>query len=174
MILLDIIVKANQLIDYRREYNDKENIDSYKYTVNDDRSATVSFDVYNTNYTYGVVEVFDENGNMKDAVLIEKMTSSNTSIKEAVWDNIGYLVRDIIDGDLLSYRQESGYTKKASVSVKIPQNGYIKICTDPENSLIVGLVNSVDGLMSMASLAGDIKDFDVNSKEFSEKMTKNF
>lgn len=146
-------------------------IDSYKYTVNDDQSATVSFDVYNSNYTYGVVEVFNENGNMKDAVLIEKMTSSNTGIKEAIWDNIGYLVRDIIDGDLLSYRQESGYTKKTSVSVKIPPNGYIKICTDPENSLIVGLVNSVDGLMSMASLAGDIKDFDVNSKEFSKKLT---
>ena len=147
-------------------------VDSYEYTVNDDQSATVSFDVYNTNYIYGVVEVFDENGNMKDAVLIEKMTSSNTSIKEALWDNIGYLVRDIVDGDLLSYRQESGYSKKTSVSVKIPKNGYIKITTDPENSLIVGLVNSVDGLMSMASLAGDIKDFDINSKEFSQKLTK--
>ncbi len=146
-------------------------IDSYKYTVNGDQSATVSFDVYNTNYTYGAVEVFDENSNMKDAVLVEKMTSSNTGIKEALWDNIGFLVRDIIDGDLLSYRQESGYSKKTSVSVEIPKNGYIKICTDPENSLIVGLVNSVDGLMSMASLAGDIKDFDVNSKEFSEKLT---
>lgn len=147
-------------------------IDSYKYTVNDDQSAAVSFDVYNTNYTYGVVEVFDENGNMKDAVLIEKMVSSNTSIKEAVWDNIGYLVRDIIDGDLLSYRQESGYSKKTSVSVKIPRNGYIKICTDPEKSFLVGFVNAVDSLMSMASLAGDIKNFDVNSKEFSEKLTK--
>lgn len=146
-------------------------IDSYQFTVNDDQSAAVSFDVYSTNYTYGAVEVFDENGNMKDAVLIEKMTSGNTSIKEAVWDSIGYLVRDIIDGDLLSYRQESGYTKKTSVSVTIPKNGYIKICTDPEKSLIVGLVNSVDGLMSMASLAGDIQDFDVNSQEFSKKLT---
>ncbi len=147
-------------------------IDSYEYTVNDDQSATVSFDVYNTNYIYGAVEVFDPNGNMKDAVLIEKMTSSNTSIKEALWDNIGYLVRDIIDGDLLSYRQESGYSKKTSVSVKIPKNGYIKISTDPKNSLIVGLVNSVNVLMSMASLAGDIKDFDANSREFTQKLTK--
>ena len=147
-------------------------IDSYEYTINDDQSATVSFDVYNTNYIYGVVEVFAENGNMKHATLIEKMTSSNTSIKEALWDNVGYLVRDIFDGDLLSYRQESGYSKKTSVSVKIPKNGYIKITNDPEKSLLVGFVNSVDCLVSMASLSGDIKDFDVKSKEFSQKLTK--
>lgn len=147
-------------------------IDSYQYIVNADQSATVSFDVYNTNYTYGAVEVYDENGNIKDAVLIEKMTSSNTSIKEALWDNIGYLVRDIIDGDVLSYRQESGYSKRTDISVIIPKNGYIKITNDPENSLLVGFVNSVDGLMSMASLAGDIKEFSFNSVEFAKKLTK--
>lgn len=146
-------------------------IDSYQYTVNADQSAVVTFDVYNTNYTYGAVEVYDENGNMKDAVLIEKTFSSNTSIKEALWDNIGYLARDIIDGDFFSYRQETGYSKKTSVSVKIPKNGYVKITNDPENSLIVGFVNSVDCLMSLVSLAGDAKDYKVNSKEFSEKLT---
>ncbi len=146
-------------------------IDSYKYTVNEDQSATVSFDVYNTNYSYGAVEVYYEDGHMSGAVLIEKMTSNNTSIKEAVWDNVGCLVRDAFDGDFLSYRQESGYSKKTSVIVEIPKNGYIKISTDPEKSLIVGLVNSVDSLMSIVSLAGDLKDFDVNSGEFSKKLT---
>ncbi len=146
-------------------------IDSFSYEVNDDQSATVKFDVYNTNYSYGAVEVCDKDGKVKHAVLIKKMSSSNTSIKKAVWDNIGYLIRDIRDGDLLSYRQESGFSKKTPVTVRIPKNGYIKISTDPSNSLIVGLVNSADILMSMASIAGDIKDYDVNSEAFAEDLT---
>lgn len=146
-------------------------IDSYSYRVNDDKTATVSFDVYNTNYTYGVVEVYNENGVLKDAVLIKKMSSNTTSIKKALWDNTGCLIRDIIDGDLLSYRQESGYSKRTPINVKIPENGYIKICNDPKNSTIVSIINSVDVLMSIGKLADKVKNYDVNSEVFSEKLT---
>lgn len=146
-------------------------VDSYEYTVNEDQSATISFDVYNTNYSYGTVEVFDENGNLKDAVLIDKMTSSNTGFKEAVLDNLGYLVRDIFQGDLLSYRQESGFSKMTSVCVKVPKNGYITICMDPEESSVVGLVNYADLLLSMLDLTGEITGFSAKSKEFSGKLT---
>lgn len=146
-------------------------VDSYEYTVNEDQSATISFDVYNTNYSYGTVEVFDENGNLKDAVLIDKMTSSNTGFKEAVLDNLGYLVRDIFQGDLLSYRQESGFSKMTSVCVKVPKNGYITICMDPDESPVVGLVNYADLLLSMLDLTGEITGFSAKSKEFSGKLT---
>lgn len=146
-------------------------IDNYKYTVHDDQSATVSFDVYNTNYSYGAVEIFDENGKLKDAVLISKMTSSNTSFKEAVLDNLAYLVRDLCQGDMFSYRQESGFSKMTPVSVKVPQNGYIKICTDPENSSIVGLVNYADLLLSMLDLTGEITGFSAKSDDFAGKLT---
>ena len=146
-------------------------VDSYEYTVNDDQSATVSFDVYNTNYSYGTVEVFDENGNMKDAVLIDKMTSSNTGFKEAVWDNFVYFVRDIFQGDLISYRQESGFSKLTSVCVNVPKNGYITICMDPDESSIVGLVNYADLLLSMLDFTGEITGFSAKSKEFSGKLT---
>ncbi len=146
-------------------------VDNYRYVINDDQSAKVSFDVYNTNYTYGIVEVFNSNGELKDAVLINKMTSSNTSIKTAVWDNVGYLISDFTDGDLFTYRQESGYSKHTPVSVKIPKNGYIKISNDPENSFIVGLINSADFLFSVGDLTNEITNFDINSPEFSKKLT---
>lgn len=146
-------------------------VDNYSYTINDDKTAMVSFDVYNTNYTYGVVEVCDAEGNVKDAILINKMSSNNTSIKQALWDNTCCLVRDLIDGDFLSYRQESGFSKKTSVSVKIPKNGYIKICNDPENSSIVNIVNSVDILMSLSSVANKVKNYNVNSEAFSRALT---
>lgn len=146
-------------------------VDNYKYEVNDNQSANVSFDVYNTNYTYGVVEVFNADGEIQDAVLINKMTSSNTSIKTAVWDNVGYLIRDLFDGNFLTYRQETGYSKWTPVSVQIPKNGYIKISNDPENSFIVNLVNSADLLLSLGSLANEIKNFDIDSPDFAKELT---
>lgn len=146
-------------------------IDSYSYTVNANKTATVSFDVYNTNYTYAVVEVYNSDGNLKDAVLIKKMSTNNTSIKKALWDNTCCLIRDMIDGDFLSYRQESGYSKKTSVTVEIPENGYIKICNDPQNSAIVSIVNSVDVLMSLGKLAKKVSNYDVNAEVFSEELT---
>lgn len=122
-------------------------IDNYSFTVNANKSASVSFDVYNSKYIYGTVEIYDVNGNLQKAVLIDKLSSSMTSMKEVLWNDVVYLVRDIWDGDLLSYRQESGFSKKTTIAVTIPENGYIKICNDPENSFIVGLVNSADLLM---------------------------
>lgn len=146
-------------------------VDNYNYSVGDNGTAKVSFDVYNTNYTYGVVEVYTENGTLKDAVLIKKMGSYNTSIKKALWDNMGCLIRDMIDGDFLSYRQESGFSKMTPVSVEIPQNGYIKICNDPQNSAVVNIVNSVDVLMLLGKLANKVKNYDVNAEVFSEELT---
>lgn len=146
-------------------------IDSYSYTVNADKTATVSFDVYNTNYTYGVVEVYSAEGKVKGAILISKMSTNNTSIKKALWDNSFCLIRDLMDGDFLSYRQESGFSKRTQVSVVIPENGYIKISNDPENSSIVGIINSVDILMSLGKLANKVKNYDVNSEAFSKALT---
>ena len=148
-------------------------VDSYQYSVNDDGSATVSFDIYNTNYTYGTVEVFDKNGNLDSVVLIDKMASSNTGIKEAVWDNVGYLIRDFFDGDFLTYRQESGYSVRTPVHVTIPANGYLRICTDPEESFIVGIVNAADIIMQFNEIAGKAQGFKANSKEFAQTLTTN-
>lgn len=131
----------------------------------------VSFDIYNTNYSYGVVEVLDEQFNVKDAVLIDKVVPGNTSIKVAVWDNVGYLVRDLFQGDFLTYRQESGYSKLTRVEIKVPENCYLKITTDPQSSSIVSLVNYADILLSTLELAGDANDFTSKSYDFSEALT---
>ena len=36
-------------------------IDNYSYAKNNDDSCTVSFDVYNTKYIFGAVEIYSEN-----------------------------------------------------------------------------------------------------------------
>lgn len=146
-------------------------IDGYRYEVNDNKTATVSFDVYNSNYTYGVVEVYNAQGNLKDGVLIEKMTPNNTSIKEVLWDGIGCFIKDIVDKNLLTYRQETSFSKKTPIKVEIPENGYIRICNNPEESYIVNIVNSVDVLMSLGKIVNKIKNYDVNSQDFVKKLT---
>ncbi|MBQ3182541.1 MAG: leucine-rich repeat protein [Clostridia bacterium] len=146
-------------------------IDNYDYTINDDRSATVTFDVYNTAYSYGIVESCDKNNKIYQAVLIDKYNFNNGSIKESVWDNTCCLVRDFIDGDFLTYRQESGYSIKTPVEITVPEGGYIYITMSSRESNILAVVNSIDLLMGIKDLTGDISDFDTSSKEYSQKLT---
>lgn len=147
-------------------------VDNYTYAVQADGRANVSFDVYNTNYIYGMVEIYDSNGQLKDAVMIDKVKNNATSIKGAVWDNFWCLARDIVDGDLLTYRQESGYSKKTSISVTIPKDGYIKITNDPQTSGLVSLVNGVDLTMQISSLNKKVSNYDPNDSGFVTELTK--
>ena len=49
-------------------------IDNYSVLEKNDKSFDVSFDVYNTAYIYGIVEVYDKNDNWIDAVPVKKMS----------------------------------------------------------------------------------------------------
>ena len=148
-------------------------IDNYAYEINkDNRTASVSFDVYNSSYIYGSVETYDENGRLKDVILIKKMSSSNTSMKGALWDNTSGLISDLKDGTIGSYRQKSGFSKKTSVKIEIPKDGYIKISNDPQDSAVVNIINSADLLIGIGKLAKTIKNFDVDSEVFSKALTK--
>lgn len=146
-------------------------IDNYRYSTASDGKTTVEFDVYNHNYIYGVVEVYNSKGILSDAVVIDKMTNLKGSIKETVWDGPYFLIEDIIEGDLFSYR-ESISSKHTHVEITIPKDGYIKITTDTINSSLVALLNGIDIAMSLRSAAGEIKGFDTNSKKYAEKITK--
>ncbi len=152
-------------------------VDSYKYELALDGSAQITFDVYNALYIYGAVEVYTASGDLYEVTLIDKMTSNDTSIKEVLWDSVGCLVRDFLDGDIGSYRQENNFSKKTSVSITVPKDGYIKITNDPKASLIVSVVNSVDLLLTIRSLAGDIENLDAKKdifmKDFSKELKTN-
>ena len=146
-------------------------MDNYSYIVNANKSATVSFDIYNTNYTYGVVETYNKSGKLQKAVLINKMEKNNTSIKKALWDNTKCLINDFANGNLLTYRQESGYPKKTSITVDIPEGGYIKISNDPYNTPLVAIINDVDMLISIGKLKNKIEANKIENEEFLEKLT---
>ena len=54
------------------------------------------------------------------------------------------LISDLKEGTIGSYRQKSGFSKKTSVKVEIPKEGYIKISNDPQDSAVVNIINSAD------------------------------
>ncbi len=148
-------------------------IDSFKYMVNYDKTVSVSFDVYNTNHSYGLIEIYNKDGSMYNAVIIDKMTNNASSIKESVWDNLCFVIRDLRDGDFFTYRQESGYSKKTSIEqITIPEGGYFKITTDISESFLLGFINGVDIMLGLKSIEGDIKEFDIKSRELADKITK--
>lgn len=146
-------------------------IDNYTYSVASNGQTTVSFDVYNRNYIYGAIEVYNGDGVLTDAIVIDKMTNNKGSIKKTVWDGPYCLIQDIIEGDIFTYR-ESISTKHTHAEVIIPKDGYIKITTDTMNSNLVAIINGLDIAMSLKGVVGDIKGFDTNSKVFAEKITK--
>ena len=146
--------------------------DEYTYKKNNDGSLSVSFDVYNTNYSYGAVIVYDANGKIYNASVIDKMQDGSTSIKGSVADNLRYLGSDIWNGNFLSYRQASGFSKKTSVNIKVPKNGCFKITMDDTESHLIGILNGADIVMSTASLVKSLNGYKQKSEEFTGKLTK--
>ena len=132
-------------------------IDSFEATVSDSGKAMVSFDVYNTNHSYAIVEIYDENGELYNAVLIDKMNYLNDSIKNVLWDGTACVVRDWYSGNLLTYKQETNVSKLTHVEIEIPKNGYIEITASSMESGLLAIVNGAD--LWLSSLAA-VKKFD--------------
>lgn len=147
-------------------------VDSFQATVDDSGKAKVSFDVYNTNHTYAIVEVYDENGDLYNAVLIEKMDYLNDGIKSVMWDGTGCVVRDVFLGNALTYKQETNFSKRTPVEIEVPKNGYIQITADSMESAILAVVNSADMLMATLSLLDKAEGYVDGDFEIPKRLTE--
>lgn len=145
-------------------------VDSFHANVTDNGKAFVSFDVYNTNHTYAVVEVYDENGDICSAALIDKMSYLNDGIKKVLWDGTGCVVRDVFSGNALTYKQETNFSQRTPVEVEIPKNGYIRITANSMESDILAIVNAADIVMASYSLAKDAGN--LNRLDFAKDLTE--
>ena len=146
-------------------------VDGFDY---DKKDNTVTFDVYNTVHIDGIVEVHDKSGNLVDAVLIEKFSDNNTSIKKAIVDNAKDIIDDFVNGNYLTYKQKTGYSKKTSVSISdFPKGGYLVITNDIYQSNLLAVVNMTDILFSIKGFiekASKIKQADIEN--YNKKLTK--
>lgn len=131
----------------------------------------VTFDVYNTNYVYAIVEVYEFNGELVNAILIDKRKDYSTSIYGVLGEGTAATVRGAFTGDLFNYRGEHNSTC-TSVELDIPSNGYIKITSDPCESDLLAIINGVDFLLAVKSFAGELEGYDPFDSEFADAFTK--
>lgn len=146
-------------------------IDNYQYTINDNFSVNVSFDVYNSSFVNGVIEVYDQNGNLKTAKLLDRRQSNNSSIKEVLFDKFGYLITDAINKETSTYRSQATFSKHTPVELTIPENGYLRITVDPCCSMLVYIINSLDLLLAITDLVDSFTSLPADSDEILSKVT---
>ncbi|MBR2715782.1 MAG: leucine-rich repeat protein [Ruminococcus sp.] len=149
-------------------------MDNYSYSVDENTGeATLSFNVYNSSFTYGAVEVYSADGKLVNAAIIDKYSYNSTSMKSIFFDNFCYLIGDVYEGNLFSptYYRSQIRSKKTSVSVIVPKGGYINITLDAYTSPVVNIANSIDLLLQTGELAGDLNGYKAQEKEFVSALT---
>ncbi len=137
-------------------------VDNFIKTVRADGSCSIAFDAYNENYTYGIVEVYDSNGELKDAVVIDKYKPDNTSIKEVLWDNGGSVVQLVnpFDNQTWQSYKNSAFSEETRVTLdSVPAGGYIRITPSSRESLLLCILNEIDIVLSTQDAIEKIAGF---------------
>ena len=114
-------------------------IENYEYIM-EDGEAHISFEALNTNSTFCTVEVREADGSLHSAELIGPMEYNPKSYM----NENGVYMTELTD---LSSKLETYY----DIDVIVPENGYVKICTSAEDSLLCGFINAAD-LVIMSAL----------------------
>lgn len=94
---------------------------------------SVSMDVYNSTGIYGAVDVYDANGKYLFSKRIDKFKLSEENLREVFWEAYG-LISDAVEGELLTYRQNSASAHTPISQLKVPKGGYIVISNNCNES----------------------------------------
>ena len=152
-------------------------VNNYRCEENGNKYV-VTFDVYNSMYHAGAVDIYDANGNWIKCEEISKYSMSTN-----MWDSIitepSFLISDGITGKLLTYEQHS-FAKHTFIDIEVPEGGYFTISNNFAESPGTFLFNSCDilydGTCTLIDAALDIKDNEVAISAFSgllkEKITE--
>ena len=130
--------------------------ENFKCTENSNGLHSISFDVYNTNYSYGAIEVYDSNGNF-----IEAKPFSPYSLGSGVGmvvDSFKYVLQDFTDWSEEWYRKEKN-AKHTSVRINVPKDGYFILSSDSKISDSVKLYNAMDIFVKSVFFASSL-DFE--------------
>ncbi len=119
-------------------------VNKYKYEKNKAGGYEVSFDVYNTLYMHGSVDVYDKDGHWIQSAKINKRTGI-TSLY-ATGESLLYLIDDAVQQKTFTY-EATTYTKKTGIKISVPEDGYFVISTNYADSPGVMLYNSIDFIM---------------------------
>ena len=116
-------------------------------------SYNVSFDVYNSKYYSGAVDIYDENGMWIGYEEIGKY--SNIS---GFWDTgeqAYFLISDTLTGKMLTYEQAS-FSKNTHIDIEVPEGGYFTISNNLSESPGAFFINAFEILFEGTSTAFDL------------------
>lgn len=122
-------------------------INQYQYTentVNGKKVNNVSFDVYNSNYSYGSVDVYDQNGKLIKITEINPRRGM-TSLFELP-STVCNMAADAVNAKTMSYTA-STYSEKTSINIDVPEGGYFTVSNNVFNSPGAMVFNSVDAMV---------------------------
>lgn len=121
--------------------------------VKSTNSYNISFDVYNSKYYSGAVDIYDENGMWMGYEEIDKY--SNIS---SIWDTgeqAYFLISDTITGKMLTYEQSS-FSKHTHIDIEVSEGGYFTISNNISESPGTFFINAFEILFEGTSTAFDL------------------
>lgn len=147
------------------DFNDKGIMYSGIFTTNykatrSGNGYNVTFDAYNECALAGAVEVYNGQGQLIQVEKISKFEQYQSGIKEVVQDGWNLLV-STFEGTVQHFTN-SMYSQKSSISVYIPDDGYMLITNNMSTSVAAYVYNAVDLSFWIYSKVKDVvKDDDV-------------
>ncbi len=104
-------------------------IDNFEHKINDDGTATANFDVYNMEHCYGVVDVYNGNGEIVESEFIDLFDGDYPT---DIFGHSEYLYKlsvSVASGQLFDIKEfkTEVKSKKTSISIDVPKNGYYVI-----------------------------------------------
>lgn len=129
----------------------------------------VSFNVYNQMCHAGVVEVYNEDGSLKEYVPIKRFDGGYVTSLWGTLETICDMAKDLVDRNTLSYK-DSTCSHKTEVSIDVPKGGKVVLTNDPLYSKSCAVVNMADFctevLLRGVSLIDKINKDDVTKSVF--------
>ena len=139
----------------------------------DDNYCNMSFNVYNTTNTIGVVEIYDSNGNLENIYPIDRHNGTKiTGFGDLIYKWGVLLFDDLLNGELMTFRQESYSTKTTIKNIKVEKGGYIKITNSMINSDSAAALNMVGYIISAICFCKDVVDSVDDAVELYKNMNK--
>ncbi len=139
-------------------------VENMTITKSSDTMYYFTMDIYNTNYTYGAVEVYNNDGTLRSAHMVEPFdggVSTTNVVKYAttVYDYALNVKNAIVNNDFsyIEYRN-AAESKHTPISFEIPYDGYILISSNANDSYSVCMYNTMHAVTETMEVATSITD----------------
>ena len=129
----------------------------FSCTVDKNGDHDIAFNAYNTSYSYGTVEVYNEGGSLIKLIPLDPRSDSSGTEKVVngfkwVWKDI----KDIFDGDTQFYTKDRNAKHTPVKLDNIPENAEIVISSDGNVSNFTTLYTGVDVFVRTVFAASSI------------------